>query len=222
MHRLVPKSANLRDSKLKNSRIMTYTALALLFATGCGNPAPAVRLSWDFSKSRNVSCLSHGEWLGPNDFIYHINGSRKFHLSIVLDGGRTFDFDGARNIYVQQETSRISSIRIVGYGYTQQGAIDRVIEMHSDWKGENIGHTEKWLADTKKGSLRNHISTVQSSENAEEPEIWTTILYNFGNKNNEWCIMTTFFWSADKLRKNDAGKQRSDTIFNENSESGTE
>jgi len=222
MHLSDRKSANLRYFELRCFRLAAIIALATSFVTGCSNPTAVVSLSWDLSKSTNVSCLSNGKWLGPNNFVYHIEGSREFHLSIISKGDRTFDFDSVSHIYVQQETSQISSIKIASYGYTLQGAVDRVLEMDKHWKGKGVGDLEKWLADIKKGSLRKHMSTIQFPENADVPGIWTCIHYNFGGKKTEWFTMTTFFWPTPIRQKIDAENRRSDTMLNENRGNETE
>lgn len=171
--------------------------------TGCADQPQIV--VWDISQGRNISSLNGGKFTREKankrdrDFIYHIKGHKKLTMTIILPNDKQFDFDSISNAYASGHGSDIETIDIASSGYSEEGVIQRLKEMHLQWNGRGLGDINKWQADSAKRSLRPHHTEIHRPKLADDPSISASIRYNFRGQDERWFIMTTFFWRDLKL-----------------------
>lgn len=178
--------------------------VAISLAAGCDSLGPAGptkrHIAWDLSKGRAIAQLSGGKWspnrpgLEDHYYDYYVKGDRQLSLSVLLPSDRNFELGSVRDVLATQREGRIQSIKIASYGYSQQGAIERVEQLHKEWHGAGIGDVSKWVGETAKLSLDSYNTSIHEPDGPNDPVITATIEYNYGNADNRWYIMVEFFW----------------------------
>jgi len=179
-----------------------YTLAAIIIATviftNTGCASESTKITWDLSKSRDLSCLSGGEWLTQSKNMYCVKRGKDGRLSILVKGDRRFDFDSTEcicaNIHVTD--GEIDAVLFMSIFKSKQEALEFLKEKHQQGKGPGIGKTEKWIRDAeKKGSSSfNNSTTIHISKNVDDPLITADIQHGLGGEDDSWLVMTSFFW----------------------------
>lgn len=176
------------------------TLFALTFFThmlGCEGHARPLFVKWDFSKDHEVSRLSHGKWLQSAHKTYRVDNYDDLDISIILRHEQEYVFNDVRRVTVKRQEANIGSIHISGRGLSKANAMKQLSAMHNKWQGDGAKNLQEWDSATNKGSLKGFVSILADADGTDKPTIRAEIRYNFGDRDDEWFIITSFYWRHD-------------------------
>jgi hypothetical protein len=191
---------------------MTYSGCYWIYSTfvlcclsiGCTHSAPYKKtLIWNFSQGSPSTVLDGGNWVerkGAKSAFgstYHVAGDESLYMSVILQDGRRFDFDGVKHAYATFPDDKLRTLDIATCGHSEKAIVDLLEEMHRKWSGHGIGDVARWRSDIHRGRESSHSTVIHQSNNPDDPSITAAIRNNFGNADNAWYVMVTFYWSND-------------------------
>jgi hypothetical protein len=182
---------------------LVFLGVAVLSVRGCTDTvAPKRVVVWNLSNGRSKAALEGGAWVGaqprPTDQgdVYYIKGDRSLSVSVISSDRQQFDFDSVAHAYVTGRGDKVRTVDIASFGYSEQEVVQRLTEMNKQWNGMGVGEIGQWRSQVAKQYLGEYITVIHKTIGPEDPSITASIHYNFGNVDDAWFIMVTFFWNT--------------------------